>query len=110
MTEARTVRANRGLSRARRRALCLAALAGCPISWLAGSGLASAGDPASVRPESNDVWDSGPGFSFAHKAEKTRRSLSGIACLVNEAKERICLVAFDEGSEARYVFLKDGGY
>jgi hypothetical protein len=70
---------------------------------------ARAGEPAPISPDSGP-WDIGKGFSFEKKEKKTRRSLSGIACPANESKERVCLVAFDEGVEARYVVLKDGGY
>ena len=64
--------------------------------------------PPSVRPDSGP-WDSGPGFQFDLKKkqlQKTRQSVSGIACNLNAAQQRICLLAFDEGAEARYATLE----
>lgn len=55
-------------------------------------------------------WDSGDGFIFdlgKKKEPRTRQSLSGIACNINAAQERICLMVFDEGVEARYAILRD---
>jgi hypothetical protein len=57
------------------------------------------------------VWDSGKGFDFARKqkkAIKTRQSVSGIACNLDAQKQRICLLAFDEGVEARYAYAEPG--
>ncbi|WP_394790410.1 DUF3616 domain-containing protein [Rhodoferax sp.] len=54
------------------------------------------------------IWDTGAGFHFdlgKKKALKTRQSLSGIACGVNAAQQRVCLAVFDEGVEARWATL-----
>ena len=64
-------------------------------------------DPPKVIPQGGP-WDAGHGFSFEHKVKKTRRSLSGIACPANSSGQRLCLGAFDEGGEARYMVLGDG--
>ena len=69
----------------------------------------SAQQPAPpVRPDGG-LWSVGAGFEFGlkgKKALKTRRSLSGIACNVNATGERVCLMAFDEGTQARYATLQ----
>lgn len=57
-----------------------------------------------VAPEGG-IWDSGAGFAFdlkPKKAIKARQSLSGIACHVDARQQRVCLVAFDEGAQARF--------
>jgi hypothetical protein len=57
------------------------------------------------------IWDSGDGFSFdlkAKKLQKTRQSASGIACTVNASQQRVCLVAFDEGTQAGFATVKNG--
>ncbi|MCY7308304.1 MAG: DUF3616 domain-containing protein [Rhodoferax sp.] len=54
------------------------------------------------------VWESSAGFEFKKKEGATRRSVSGIACNLSTTKERVCLVAFDEGVEARYATLGAG--
>lgn len=74
--------------------VCIAASAQQPAPWL--------------RPD-RGIWDVGAGFEFAlkeSKALKVRRSLSGIACNKNATGERICLMAFDEGTQARYATLQ----
>lgn len=56
-------------------------------------------------------WDSGAGFQFdlgKKKAKKTRQSVSGLACNLNAAKQRVCLVVFDEGTQARYATVLNG--
>lgn len=61
-------------------------------------------DIPTVRPTSG-LWDSGSGFRFGlknKKEEQTRKALSGIACNLNAAQQRICLMVFDEGVEARF--------
>jgi hypothetical protein len=93
-----------------RRTCCIAMIgallgSGC----LASATSAWASEPAPTTPDSGP-WSSGKSFSFERKEPKTRRSLSGIACPVNESKQRVCLVVFDEGIEARYVVLKEDGY
>ncbi len=63
--------------------------------------------PPSLQPNGG-VWDTGAGFKFSlgdKQARKTRRSLSGVACNLNAADERVCLMAFDEGTQARYATL-----
>lgn len=65
--------------------------------------------PPSVKPVSGP-WDSGAGFAFdlgKKKLQKTRQSVSGMACTLDAKQQRICLMAFDEGSEARYAHLTD---
>src|SRR4051812_5198834 len=63
-------------------------------------------DPPKIAPE-GPVWSAGAGFQFADKANKTRESLSGIACPPLSAVPRLCVAAFDEGIEARYVVIED---
>ncbi|MEO8014806.1 MAG: DUF3616 domain-containing protein [Polaromonas sp.] len=63
--------------------------------------------PPSVKPDSGP-WDSGAGFHFdlkKKKLQKTRQSVSGIACNLDALQQRICLLAFDEGAEARYAYV-----
>jgi hypothetical protein len=63
--------------------------------------------PTAIKPDSGP-WDSGAGFHFdlgKKKLQKTRQSVSGIACNVDAAQQRICLLAFDEGAEARYAYV-----
>jgi hypothetical protein len=60
---------------------------------------------------SGPIWNSGAGFAFdlsAKKAIKTRQSLSGIACSLDARQQRMCLMAFDEGAQARFATLGDG--
>lgn len=52
-------------------------------------------------------WEAGS-FEFAAHSKKTRKSVSGIAC--PRPPGTLCLVAFDEGTEARYVTLSPTGY
>ena len=88
-----------------RSASILPALAG--LAWALAWTVASAQTPATVQP-GGVPWDSGAGFHFdlgKKKALKTRQSLSGIACTLNAAQQRICLAAFDEGVEARFAGL-----
>ena len=62
-----------------------------------------------VQPTSGP-WDAGAGFTFEvgkKKALKTRQSVSGIACNLNAKQQRVCLLVFDEGVEARYATLSD---
>ena len=69
--------------------------------------LAAQPAPPRVQPDSGP-WDSGAGFHFElkkKKLQKTRQSVSGIACTLNVAQQRVCLLAFDEGAEARYAIL-----
>ena len=61
----------------------------------------------SLKPDSGP-WDSGTGFSFdvgKKKRQKIRQSVSGIACNLDATQQRICLLAFDEGVEARYAYV-----
>ena len=62
-----------------------------------------------IQPTSG-VWDSRGGFTFDLKKKKslaTRQSVSGIACAPNAQAQRVCLLAFDEGAEARFATLGD---
>ena len=64
----------------------------------------------SVKP-TGDLWDSGDGFVFdlgKKKTIKARQSVSGIACNLDAQQNRLCLLAFDEGTQARYATLKRG--
>ena len=63
-------------------------------------------DPPKVAPE-GPVWSAGAGFQFDTKADKKRESLSGIACPPISTFPRLCVAAFDEGVEARYVTIED---
>jgi hypothetical protein len=69
---------------------------------------ASTPSAPSIQPLSGP-WDVAAGFAFATKSGKTRQSLSGIACNLNQAGQRICLVAFDEGVQARWASVTDHG-
>lgn len=65
--------------------------------------------PAPLLRPDGGFWEVGAGFEFAlkkSKALKTRRSVSGVACNRNAANERICLMAFDEGTQARYATVR----
>ncbi|MDB5743986.1 MAG: hypothetical protein JWR68_2301 [Polaromonas sp.] len=72
---------------------------------------AGAQQPAAPRlqPDSG-LWASGAGFDFdlgRKKRQQTRQSVSGIACSLDVRQQRICLVVFDEGTQARYAFVGD---
>src|SRR5258708_3187847 len=54
-------------------------------------------------------WEAGK-FKFDSKENKTRRSLSGIACPGQPGDGTKCLVVFDEGTVAHYVKLGSDGY
>ncbi|WP_114973196.1 DUF3616 domain-containing protein [Rhodoferax ferrireducens] len=63
--------------------------------------------PPLVKPTAGP-WDSGAGFQFdlkKKKAHKTRQSLSGLACTRDAKQQRICLMVFDEGAQARYAHV-----
>ena len=60
----------------------------------------------SIKPNGS-IWETGAGFRFDKKEGKTRRSVSGMACSVDAGKKQVCLLAFDEGREARYATLVD---
>ena len=65
--------------------------------------------PPLVQPDSGP-WDSGAGFQFdlgKKKVQKTRQSVSGMACNLDAQKQRICLIAFDEGAQARFAHMGD---
>jgi hypothetical protein len=70
---------------------------------------ADAAEPPLLKPESGP-WDAGSGFTFEKKATKTRQALSGIACPGNVSGQRVCLVVFDEGVEARFAVIQDDSY
>ena len=91
------------------------AAAAVGLSLLVCCGLAFAQPPspaqAPVVAPSGVIWDSGDGFAFdvkAKKLQKTRQSASGIACTVNASQQRVCLVAFDEGTQAGFATVKEG--
>lgn len=65
--------------------------------------------PPAIKPDSGP-WDSGAGFHFdldRKKLQKTRQSVSGMACNLDARRQRICLLAFDEGAGARYARVGD---
>ena len=65
--------------------------------------------PPRIKPDSGP-WDSGAGFHFdlaKNKLQKTRQSVSGLACNLDAQQQRICLVVFDEGAQARYAYVGD---
>ena len=88
------------------------AFASASLLWVPGSAYARAPVPLpvpSVQPGSGP-WTGGEGFSFGlgkKKEAKARRSVSGMACSLSAARQRICLLVFDEGVEARYATLRD---
>ncbi len=88
--------------------MLVSALALCSAAALAQTPLPSA--IPSIQP-TGGLWDSGDGFVFdlgKKKTLKTRQSVSGIACNLDAQHKRICLLVFDEGTQARYATLKDG--
>jgi hypothetical protein len=65
--------------------------------------------PPRVQPESGP-WRSGDGFDFdlgKKKNKHMRQSVSGMACNLDARGRRICLLAFDEGAQARYAYLDE---
>lgn len=85
--------------------VCLAALAALPLPAIAQNAVQT------VAPDGG-IWTSGAGFSFGlskKKELKTRQSVSGMACNLNAQKTRVCLLAFDEGAEARYATVSSAG-
>ena len=65
--------------------------------------------PPSLQPDSGP-WKSGAGFDFdlgKKKLQKTRQSVSGIACNLDARQQRVCLVVFDEGAQARHASVGD---
>ena len=77
------------------------------VSLALGVGASAQQLPPRIQPDSGP-WDSGAGFQFdlkKKKIEKTRQSVSGMACNLDTQKRRICLIAFDEGGQARYAYL-----
>ena len=80
--------------------LVLLALLASALAFGAGAQQA----PPRIQPDSGP-WDSGAGFDFdlgKKKIKKTRQSVSGMACNLDARQERVCLVVFDEGAQARY--------
>ncbi|KRE17500.1 hypothetical protein ASE63_13725 [Bosea sp. Root381] len=84
--------------------IALAMLLGLPLL----AGPADAADPPALAPLGG-ILSSGQGFTFASKQNKTRRSLSGIACPSLPKAPGFCLAVFDEGGEARYLTLGKEG-
>lgn len=62
-----------------------------------------------LRPESGPLAAHGS-FGFGGKADKVRRSLSGIACPVRTGSTAHCLAAFDEGNEVRTLTMDGDDY
>ncbi|OQW89220.1 MAG: hypothetical protein BWK72_04530 [Rhodoferax ferrireducens] len=94
------------------RGAILAAAVALGLSAVAGAQTVAqtAAQAATVVAPSDTIWDSGDGFTFdvkAKKLQKTRQSASGIACHVNSNQQRICLVVFDEGTQAGFATLSD---
>ena len=76
---------------------------------LAAASMQAQSAPPSIQPH-GDPWAVQAGFNFSlakKKALKTRQSVSGMACSLNASQQRVCLLAFDEGVEARWATLKD---
>ena len=72
-----------------------------------GHGASAQSSPPRVQPDS-PPWNSGAGFDFdvgKKKLKKARQSVSGMACSLDARQRRICLIAFDEGAQARYAYL-----
>lgn len=92
-------------------AICIS-LGICAVTSAAASALAQSPQPATlamVKPTSGP-WRVGAGFEFdlgKKKALKTRQSVSGIACHLNAQQQRVCLLAFDEGVQARHATVID---
>ncbi|WP_180130565.1 DUF3616 domain-containing protein [Rhodoferax sp. BLA1] len=91
----------------------VAAAVGMLLLLCCGLTLAQTPSPAQapVVAPSGPILDSGDGFAFdvkAKKLQKIRQSASGIACTVNASQQRVCLVAFDEGTQAGFATVKEG--
>ncbi|MDB5885410.1 MAG: hypothetical protein JWR74_1581 [Polaromonas sp.] len=74
-----------------------------------GNGASAQPLPPRVQPD-GPPWDSGAGFDFdlgKKNLKKTRQSVSGMACNLDARQRRICLIAFDEGAQARYAYIGD---
>jgi hypothetical protein len=67
--------------------------------------IAPAASPSApvLKPDSGP-WDAGRGFDLNLK---TRQSVSGIACIQGSGN-RVCLLVFDEGVEARHAVIREG--
>ena len=88
----------------------LSSLAWLAIALLLGSASIHAQQPPPRLQPDSGPWQSGAGFDFdlgAKKLKKARQSVSGIACNLTAQGKRICLVAFDEGTEARHAEVGD---
>ena len=92
-----------------RRTCQFGASAAVIIAALVVNGPGVSAEPPLVKPESGP-WDAGDGFDFEAKRNKTRRSVSAIACPATSTGQRLCLVVFDEGAEARYATIGDNSY
>lgn len=65
--------------------------------------------PPRLQPDSGP-WSSGAGFHFGldkKQSKKVRQSVSGMACNLDARQQRVCLVVFDEGTQARYASVND---
>lgn len=66
--------------------------------------------PAPLVAPSGAIWDSGDGFALTTsgpKLQKTRQSASGSSA-VTPGQQRVCLVVFDEGTQAEFATVKEG--
>jgi hypothetical protein len=61
-----------------------------------------------VKPLSGP-WEGGK-FAFSSHGNKIRKSVNGISCTAKAGADPTCLIAFDEGVEARFVVLGTDGY
>lgn len=90
---------------------CATALALFVVLILLGSPAVQAQlTPPVIKPTSG-LWSSGDGFDFdlsKKKVKKIRQSISGMACTLDATLQRICLMVFDEGAQARYAYVRPG--
>src|SRR3954465_3668239 len=70
----------------------------------------AAPNEASVIAPTSGPWNASEGFKFEKKERKTRQSMSGVACPTISSGQHICLAVFDEGTEARYLVIRDNAY
>ena len=84
----------------------------CGLGLGLGAGLtAVAATPPLVQPDSTlpAIGKNDDGFGAALSKKKQlqlRQSVSGIACALNAQQQRVCLLAFDEGTDAHFARLE----
>jgi Protein of unknown function (DUF3616) len=83
------------------RLFCLLLLCGSPLLW----GNATAQTTPLIRP----IGGALPVLAKFAFDEKTRRSVSGIACSKGASPDRRCIVVFDEGTTAQFATLDASG-